>query len=108
MTPGTKRGVPGDVVGREGSGGQVPAGGVFRPVSVILDLERHRGVVWVVNNHHVVVFFVLLVFFLLGGEVHRFVRAFIEVLAQVGNQHRLEFQSNIAVRHGVGGHRLRG
>ena len=75
---------------------------------MIFDLKRHRGVVWVVNNHHVVVFFVLLVFFFLGGEVHRFVGAFIEVLAQVGNQNCLEFQSNVAVRHGVGGHRLRG
>ena len=39
VAPGTKRGVPGDVVGREGSGGQVPAGPVFRPVGVFTSMD---------------------------------------------------------------------
>ena len=108
VAPGAERGVPSDVVGREGSGGQVPTGGVLGPIGVIIDLKRHRGVVWVVNNDHVVVFFVLLVLIFLGGEVRRFVGAFVEVLAQVGDQHRLEFQSEVTVRHGVGGHGLGG
>ena len=109
VAPSAERGVPSDVVGTEGCGGQVPAGGVFRPVSVIFDLKRHRGVVWVVNNHHVVVFFVILVVIVLfRGEIHRFVRAFVEVLAKVSDEHRLKLKREVTVRHGVGGHRLWG
>ena len=104
MAPGAERGVPGDVVGREGSGGQVPTG----PVRVSVHLKGYGRVVRVVDDDHVVVFFVLLVFIFLGGEVRRFVGAFVEVLAQVGDQHRLEFQSEVTVWHGVGGHGLGG
>ena len=54
------------------------------------------------------VFFVFLVVFFLGGEVRCFVGPFVEVLAQIGDEHCLEFQSKVAVWHGVGGHGLRG
>ena len=107
VAPGAKRGVPGDVVGREGSGGQVPAG----PVLVGIHLKGHRGVVWVVNNDHMVVFFVLLVvimLFFLRGEVRCLVGSFVEVLAQVSDEDRLKLKRDVTVRHGVGGHGVRG
>ena len=111
VAPGAERGVPRDVVGGEGGSGQVPTGGVFGPVGVIFDLKGHRSVVRVVDDNHVVFFFVafmlvVLVFF--GGEVRRFVGAFVEVLAQVSDEHRLEFERDVTVRHGVGGHGLGG
>ena len=107
VSPAAKRGVPGDVVGREGSGGQVPARGVLREV-IVLGFHRDGGVVGVVNNDHVVLLFVLLVLVFFSGEVHRFVGAFVEVFAQVCDEDRLKLEGDVAVGHRVGGHGLRG
>ena len=57
------------------------------------------------DDDHVVVFFVILMLFF-RGEVRRFVWPFVEVLAQVGDQHCLKFKRDVTVRHGVGGHGL--
>ena len=104
VTPRAERGVQGDVVVAKGAGGQVPT----RPVFVrALVFEDDGRVVGVMDHDHVVVFFVLLVLFFLGGEVRRFVGAFVEVLAQVGDQDRFELKRDVTVGHGVGGHGLR-
>ena len=68
-------------------------------------LDGYGRVVGVVNDDHVVVFFVLLVVIVLFcGEIHRFVGAFVEVLAKVSDEHRLKLKREVTVRHGVGGH----
>ena len=98
-----ERRVQGDVVVAKGVEGEVPT----RPVlGSVLVFEGEGGVVGVMNDDHVVVIFVLLVLFFLGGEVCRFIGSFVEMLAQVGDQHRLEFKRGVTVRHGVCGHRL--
>ena len=101
VAPGAERGVDAHVVVAKDVGGEVPTGRVFGEV-VGLRFEHDRGVVRIQHNEHVVVLFFL------RGQVGRFVGAFVQVFAQVGDQHRFELKGKVAVGHCVGGHGRRG